>query len=302
MPRRNSIVKAIDRIANPKRIIFPARMGTGEDYAYINTGTPNRIWVTYEGSGIKARVWNLRLPATPGLRVLVGEDPEEHPGLLQILRERLIPGGTPTVPLGNHHTTHELFGDDEVRVFGGQIMPLNAVPIADTFTVVLHTAVVLAGSVWTNVKRQNVTLVKPASGACWGLIQIPSTGVATLKYSATVTSKNLLTYADIPLPDAKCYPAWAVQLYSGQAMIRRDSTFSDLYDLRWANAYLGGGLGTEIGDMIKSVYDPNLRENDAFVKMTLSAPANPFPGMLWYEVSSGIDFSQSQNSMFIGVI
>ena len=304
MRRLNSVPKAIEKIANPKRIVFPARMGTGENYTYIHTGTPHLIWVTYEISGIKAQVWNLRLPAKPGMRILIGEDPDEYPGLLQVLRERLSPGETPTVALTDHHETHELYGGDEVRVYGGQIMPLNAVPIEDTFITVLHPAVVRTGSVWTNVKKQNVDLTAsvPVAGALWALIQIPSTGVASIKLSATVTSRSLLTFANIPSEDINCYAAWAMQLFSGQDMLRRDHIRNDTFDLRWANGYVGGGLGTTVGDMIKSVYDPNLREDDAFVKMNVAEPANPFKGMLWWKVSTGLNFSRKQNSQYTGVI
>lgn len=282
MRRLNSVEKRIQEIATPKRKVFPAFMGSGADFAQISTGTLNKIWVTYEGSGIIQKVWNLRLPATPGMRVLVGIDEVYSPGVLQVLSERVQPGMTPTLPLGNHAPTHELYGTDELRVFGGQIMPLNAIPIPGTFTILLWDAVVLTGAVWTNFIKQNVTLTPVTTGARWATIQVDQSGVANVKLSAVVTSKSLLLYSDIPLADSPQFPAWAVMLYNGQAELQKNDIFNDFVDLRWGNAYLGGGVGTTIGDMIKSVYDTNnngiVDDTDAIGGAAVNNPLSPATG------------------------
>jgi hypothetical protein len=241
MKRINTIPKAIKKISNPKRRLIPARMGSGADYASISTGIPNKIWVTYEGSGQIAQVWNLRLPSVAGLRVLVGEDPN-YPGLLQVIRERLQPGGTPITQLGAHHETHEIYGSDKVNVSGNQIIPLNVVPIAGTFTVIIKDAIILAGDVWAYVNPQNLDLTSsvPAAGALWALIQSDASGVCTLKLSATVTAKALLTIDGIPLPDNAFFPLCAVRLYAGQTELRLDSAINDFKDLRWGQ---GSGAG-----------------------------------------------------------
>jgi hypothetical protein len=241
MKRKNVVTKAINKISNPKRRLIPARMGSGKDYVSISTGIPNKIWVTYEGSGQIAQVWNLRLPSVAGLRVLVGEDPN-YPGLLQVIRERLQPGGTPITQLGAHHETHEIYGSDKVNVSGNQIIPLNVVPIAGTFTVIIKDAIILAGDVWAYVNPQNLDLTSsvPAAGALWALIQSDASGVCTLKLSDTVTAKALLTIDGIPLPDNAFFPLCAVRLYAGQTELRLDSAINDFKDLRWGQ---GSGAG-----------------------------------------------------------
>jgi hypothetical protein len=303
MRRLNNIPKAIDRIANPKERLIPARMGSGKDYVAISTGTPRLIWVTYEGSGIFAKVWNLHLPAKPGLRVLVGED-KDYPGLLQVVRERLTPGEFPSVQLGNHHETHELYGDDEVRVYGGQVMPLNVVPIPDVLSVIVWGAVVMTGSVWTNVPTQNVDLTSslPTTGALWALLQTNSTGTVTIKLSTAVATKSLLTINSIPAPDENYFPICAIALYVGQSEIQRNSIFNDIIDLRWGNGYLGGGIGDLF--MSPAIYDPRGIANDVFVKVQQSTPTSPFVGMLWYElnITAEMNFSTADQSQYLGVM
>jgi len=147
----------------------------------------------------------------------------------------LIPGGTPTVALIGHHETHELYGADKVNVSGGQIIPLNVIPIAGTFVVLIKDAIILAGDVWAYVPPQNLDLTSyiPTAGALWALIQSDASGICTIKLSATVTSKTLLVVSDIPLADNAFFPLCAVRLYDGQTELRQDAIINDFKDLRW---------------------------------------------------------------------
>lgn len=192
-------------------------------------------------------IYNQRAPTLEGreVPVFVGYDPL-NPGILQVLGVRHVWNNGLPYSMPNHHENHEWLGYDQVWVSGQQYLPLLVLP-AGSFSVTVY-----YGSLWTangavEVKKQTVDLSadQPTAGAQYNLIQVNDAGTVSSKAGDEVDSKELLTFENIPVPDADNYPLAAVALYDGQESIRCDKQINDIVDLRFNGWSLAGGGGQD---------------------------------------------------------
>lgn len=229
-------------------IFIPARMGDkdkvvkGSKRGYVYCRLPN---------GQVLQVRNNKVAARPGRNVLLGYEPT-RPGLLQVLAPRDSIVDDDMYDLPSHGDSHTWPEYDAAYIRDEQYLPLLAVPSGD-WEVQIYRKVLLwpDQSAYVLIADQKVNLVahKITSGAKWVLLQVDNTGVVTGKDGALVDSRQLLTEANIPLPDADHLAPHAVKFYAGQKKLQKSKRVNDFLDLRFG-AY-GGGGGTGTGDVLQ---------------------------------------------------
>ena len=278
---------------------FPALLGNAA--GIIDAGDGFVFAIIRNGQTIK--VVNNKVPKKR-MKIWLGYD-ENNPERLQVLGERFSYGKLISSGLPLHWAdTHAEFKPDMAYVSGNQYMPLLATVGATDFSVKIFGATFLwlDGSKYTTVLTDEIDVTDyiPTAGAVYCLIQTDSDGVLSAVNGTSVSSPELLLSANYPLSETDKKALWAVRLYTGQDRLHKDNQVNDFIDLRASTGGSAGSGGS--GDMLKSVYDPRIIGRDVYVQMSILEPSNPFNGMLWYAISSGLRFSLQQNSQYIGAI
>lgn len=232
---RKAIREAIRRATKPR--VWPATLvGAGSRTGYSRVKFSN---------GYEMEVLNLRLANISGLKVRVGYDPIA-PGDLQVLGIRESFSFLGTVNnivqwIVDHHQNHEYPAHDTVWIRDAQFLPLLALP-SSGFIVKIYGGVATSTSGYVYIKDQTIDLSvhKPAVGACWALLQASLTdGAIGVKVGATKNTKGALSISDIPPADNGYKALCAVQLYDGQTNLQRDPRYgkvNDFVDLRFFGA------------------------------------------------------------------
>lgn len=209
----------------------------------VRAGTiPARSVVKFT-NGLELEVLNFRFSSVEDLKVRVGFDPL-LPGVLQVLgiRESINLIGQASswsfwVP--EHHENHEFPNPDTVWVHGAQFVPLNVVPVSG-LTVRIFGSVLWGDGTWVGfqTETEDMTARVPSAGARFVLVEVDTDGTLEFTNGTEKDSRNLLTYADIPVPTEGRKPICAIRLYDGQTTIYHDVRVgkpNDVIDLRWSN-------------------------------------------------------------------
>lgn len=194
-------------------------------------------------NGLEQEVLNYRFSSVADLKVNVGYDPL-LPGVLQVLgiRENINLIGQASswsfwIP--EHHENHEFPNPDTVWVHGAQFVPLNVVPTTG-LTVRIYGSVLWGDGTWVGfqTETEDMTARVPSAGARFVLVEVNVDGTLEFTNGSTKATRNLLTYADIPVPTEGRKPICAIRLYDGQTTIYHDVRVgkpNDVIDLRWTD-------------------------------------------------------------------
>lgn len=236
----------------------PAMLGRADGEVAAGDGL---VYVTLK-SGEVVTVRNAKVPLRPFMAVWVGED-DYNPSAMQVLGERMVFGKPLAGSLPLHGDKHQWPGEDTVWVAGNQFVPLLAAPGSTDFAVKLYGATIkwIDGTKFLNVNPPELDLASlaPTAGALYVTLQIDEDGVFSAVAGTEVDAVELLTVADIPLPETGKLELWAVRLYPGQDRLHKDGQVNDFVDLRFGRGASGGG-GGGTGDVTgpASAVDGNL--------------------------------------------
>ena len=220
----------------------PAMLGRADGEVAAGDGL---VYVTLK-SGEVVTVRNAKVPLRPFMAVWVGED-DYNPSAMQVLGERMVFGKPLAGSLPLHGDKHQWPGEDTVWVAGNQFVPLLAAPGSTDFAVKLYGATIkwIDGTKFLNVNPPELDLASlvPTTGALYVTLQIDEDGVFSAVAGSEVDAVELLTVADIPLPETGKLELWAVRLYPGQDRLHKDGQVNDFVDLRFGRGASGGGSG-----------------------------------------------------------
>jgi hypothetical protein len=254
-----------------------ARRFTG--YLGLSDGTvevPNRDHYVYirssEGGLVEA--YNDAVPNAYNLPVWYGFS-EFMPTRLHVIAARDVyidPVYSGVLPHANTHQWGNKSGNDILYVMAQQFMPLN-VTASGGFTVSVYPHAVLtsSGFVYADGGDFDLTSYHPTTGARWVLLSVDDDGDIIFKNGSTVATKELLTYSNIPLPDAGTFPFFAVKLYDGQSAIVHNRNLSDLADLRFSGSVSSGGISSR--KVVTKTANYTLLSSDDIVLFTATATA-----------------------------
>jgi hypothetical protein len=259
-----------DRLARYKEKLSSSRGVIGN----LVTGAvfvPGKQWTIYvtllNGEVIEAI--NRRVPNTFTGLVLVGRDPEDFPGVTQVLGTwGSFEGETSAMGPGPHGIEHSWWtgdhqGTDITYVWGEQFYPGLCHPIAGTLKVKIYPSNYRTATGFKQVKV--VTTIDLASSvptvsgkARISLIVMDSTGAFVVRDGSLVTGWSNLVDGDIPQPEDGDNVVCAVKLFYGQKKLRKDGNNNDFIDLRLSGANSGSTVALKHhgGDHISTGGDP----------------------------------------------
>lgn len=170
---------------------------------------------------------NYVAPLIFDLQILVGRS-KSQPGYFQVISVRQ----TYTTPVSNfvkyHHEQHEFPAGDTVWVNRKQMMPLTVLVLdAAAFTVRVFGAVSQTATGIKQIETTDLDLSSyaPTAGAKYVSIEVDDDGVLSVHDGDTVGALELLTAADIPIPDTGKYFCGHVLLYESQAELSNDDIY-----------------------------------------------------------------------------
>ena len=191
------------------------------------------VWVTLiNGDLVKA--WNQEVPnSRPGLHIEL----EWRRGRWYVTRALDDYDEPVFTGVVEHADTHARFGGDVDWVDETRILP-GLVTAYSGMTVAVYALAMLGTTAWKVTSTQYVDLTSyiPASGANWLLLEMSVSGAITATAGASVSSRELLTDAGIPMPVTSGKPLAAVKMYFNQTDVVQSSTQNDIRDLRWGKA------------------------------------------------------------------
>lgn len=255
------LTKAIMKASRRGGKSQPVPAFLGDSSGTVATGVPGYAYARlYSGETIE--IFNGRVANIPNLPVLIGIE-NSMPGILQVLSARDVYAEAGVFNLPDHAPNHQWPGHDTVWVEGQQIMPLLVQP-SSGFIVQIYEGYLSTPTGFIHVLEQTVDLSasQPASGALYVLLQVDGAGMVTAKAGSTVAVKELLTAADIPLPDADNYPIAAVRLYDGQEEILCNAQINDIVDLRFGGYATAGGAGFDLAAEIHAADASAISDED----------------------------------------
>jgi hypothetical protein len=232
MTNTNEIKRSLTKFLNNNRSAeVPAWMGDLSGTVQADAERFNVYVVLMSGEVVTVR--NNRVPNIARLPVIIGYDGTDT---LQVLRSRdVYDKGTPYPELPSHaDASHTWPGYDTAWIRAEQFMPGLALPSSGFVIQFMGFAYYMTG--WHLIENQEIDLSSEAAvtGANFILVEIDSAGVITFNTGATVASRELLEYSDIPSPSATKRPLFAVKMYIGQTEIIQTAAQADIVDLRWS--------------------------------------------------------------------
>lgn len=190
------------------------------------------VYVTlFNGEVLTVR--NTRVANVKRYPVIVGYADKSQD--LEVLRMWVGKSETSPYSTPNHaSSSHTWPGYDTLWVRPEQFLPGLAIP--STGFVIKFVGFVYFASGWKLIDNQDIDFSAqvPATGAKFLLCEVDSAGVVSFLASASVASREALTYADIPTPTVGKKPLFALKVYAGQASALKTNTYTDIIDLRWA--------------------------------------------------------------------
>jgi hypothetical protein len=250
MTSTNEIKRSLTRFLNNNRSAeVPAWMGDLSGTVQADAERFNVYVVLMSGEVVTVR--NNRVPNIARLPVIIGYDGTDT---LQVLRSRdVYDKGTPYPELPSHaDASHTWPGYDTAWIRAEQFMPGLAMPSSGFVIQFMGFAYYMAG--WRLIENQEIDLSGEVAitGANFVLVEIDNSGVISFNAGATVASRELLEYSDIPSPSATKRPLFAVKMYIGQTDIVQTATQADIVDLRWSGFASGssGALSVNWADVI----------------------------------------------------
>jgi|GEM_PF-1572999 len=227
-------------LASRKDLMLPAFLG--DRSGTVKADTNNNVYVTLF-NGEVFTVQNNRVPNVPRLPVVIGYE-AGNKTLLQVLRTRDVFEASTYPDIPEHaKANHEWPGVDTLWVRGEQFIPGLAVPVTGLTVQVFGFVYYLTA--WQVLPTQEIDLTAslPTTGALFVLVEVDDAGVISLRDGTPVASREVLTYADIPLPATDKKPLFAVKMYAGQSSVIKSRLETDIIDLRFAGFGTGGGGG-----------------------------------------------------------
>lgn len=217
--------------------IRPARMGLIDGTVEV----PNEnymIWVTYL-DGTPVKVLNQRIPNRFGKLVIVGFDPVLFPTRRQVLGLWDVYPDAQWAGVGEHASEHGWLGQDPLWISGEQFLPGLVIPVSGSLHVDIFPIAFVGVPSWklySTVTRLDVSSSVPTTGARFALLVADLTGAFVLRNGDIAASRNILTEADIPLPEGGDNVLAALVLTAGQTELIKTRTLTDIYDLRFSDA------------------------------------------------------------------
>lgn len=244
MTSTNEIRRSLTRFLNNNRTAeVPAWLGDLSGTVQADADRFNVYVVLMSGEVVTVR--NNRVPNIARLPVIIGYD---GTNTLQVLRSREVyDKGTPYPELPSHaDASHTWPGYDTAWIRAEQFMPGLALPSSGFVIQFMGFAYYMNG--WRLIENQEIDLSgeTAATGANFVLVEIDDAGVISFNAGATVASRELLEYSDIPAPSATKRPLFAVKMYIGQTEIMQTAAQADIVDLRWSGWASGSSAALSI--------------------------------------------------------
>lgn len=188
--------------------------------------------------------------------------------------------------LAAHAATHGKDGSDPVATYLSQTLDFRAVP-QTALTVYVYGGVILLAGVLTLVAAQTIDLTayKPpsGSGACYVLVYFNTAGTIQATAGTTVSSRGLLTMADVPAIPSGCLASAAVILVASNTTVMDTPARRDIVDLRFAGSASHNLLSGTHGDTLTaSVVDGDIIIGNVTPKWSRLAISIPAAGTLNY--------------------
>ena len=219
-----------------KTIEIPAFLG--DLSGVVKADDNNSVYVVLFNGEVQV-VRNDKVPPIPRLPVIIGNDTKDS--TLRVLRMREAFSDPPYVNLPAHaDKTHQWPQVDTLWVRPEQF--LSGIAIPDTGMIVQFIGFVYFLTGWhlLNTQAIDFTTYIPADGANYVLVQVDASKVVSFVAGTTKASREVLDYADIPIPSVGKKPLFAVKMYKGQTHIVKARSTSDIVDLRFAGFASGG--------------------------------------------------------------
>jgi hypothetical protein len=214
-------------------------------------------------------MWNQNVPNIADLWVVYGYTVAE-PKLLQVISQWTSFNQQPAPNLPNHHATHEWPGYDTVFVHGEQVLPWLVRPTAGVnFSIDIFPGLERVGGSWIFSSPITIDLTShiPTAGARFVVICMDDTGAFSVVDGAAVDTPEILTGGDVPIETAGTTVKAIVRLYAGQASIRQDAQWEDIFDPRFATGLSSGGFPSETPYRFLIVNASGVVVTDSYFKM-----------------------------------
>jgi hypothetical protein len=234
--------------AQKQNLIYarPGILGDGEGNVTV-TGRASYVYVRV--ADVTTQVFNVRVPPTNDLQVLVGYDPMQ-PYLPQVLSTRTSEPGQNAGVTGYAPASHyEWMGDDPVFIDKRLWLP-RRISCYLGMAVKLYPDMFWTGTAYIALAETIIDLSSPVDYRATTsgkmtlvLITIDTTGTIVLTASGEVDIATATT-ADIPVPPPGTSDVLAcVRCYYGQTAVQEAITNTDILDLRLTYFGTGGGAG-----------------------------------------------------------
>ena len=205
----------------------------GNREGVVKADNLNNVWVLlFNGSVVKAR--NKVAPLVSRTPVAVGYT-KEDPKLLQVLRVMNVYDRNTQPYLPPHAKSHSWPGADTVSIRAEQIVPGLALPSGGMVVKYYGWPYEIDGA-WYYIRSREFDLTSyiPDTGAVWVSVEVDDAGDVTYVESDPADSKDLLTFAMLPVVPETRVMLFAVKCYTGQTEVVKTELDNDIFDPRLA--------------------------------------------------------------------
>jgi hypothetical protein len=292
-----SIEKSIQKLREQnKRVEIPAFLG--DLSGVVKADDNNSVYVVLFNGEVQV-VRNDKLPPIPRLPVIIGNDKKDS--TMRVLRMREAFSDPPYVNIPAHaDKTHQWPQVDTLWVKPEQFLSGIAIPSTGMIVEFVGFVYYLSGWHLLNTQSIDLTAYIPADGANYVLVQADVDKVISFVEGTTKASREVLEYADIPIPNVGQKPLFAVKMYKGQTHIIKAKSTSDIVDLRFAGFASGGEASVIDWDDILNVplvFPPDGSTNPT--KWLKSAPPTVDDDITTGYAKSDIWIDQSNGDAYI---
>lgn len=203
----------------------------GNREGVVKADNLNNVWVLlFNGSVVKAR--NKVAPLVSRTPVAVGYT-KEDPKLLQVLRVMNVYDRNTQPYLPPHAKSHSWPGADTVSIRAEQIVPGLALPSGGMVVQYYGWPYEIDGA-WYYIRSREFDLTSyiPETGAVWVSVEVDDAGDITYTESDPAASKDLLTFAMLPVVPETRVMLFAVKCYTGQTEVVKTELDNDIFDPR----------------------------------------------------------------------
>lgn len=218
--REKKLIQVIEANSSDWIERFPAVLGDAEG----NVDAGGALVYCRLANGYPITALNFVAPLIYDLQVIVGIN-KSQPGYFQVISVRQTYPESATEFVRYHHEQHEFPAGDTVWVDRKQLLPLTLL-VSDGagFIVRLFGNVASTASGIILIETQDIDLSSyvPTAGAKYVSIEVDEDGVISVHDGTAVGAIEVLTAADIPIPDPGYYFLGYALLYETQEELTND--------------------------------------------------------------------------------